>query len=53
MVLKVIWDQMKIFVAKQGVIMNHWGSVGVIGRSVGLTGVMEAQWGSSGVSEAK
>ena len=36
MVLEVIWDQ--IFVTKQGVILNHWGSVGVIGRSVGLSG---------------
>ena len=55
---------MWVFVAKQVVIMSHWGSVGVIVRSVGLTGVqwgsvrlgggsvgvIGAQWGSVGVS---
>ena len=58
---------MRVFVAKHGVIMSHWGSVGVIGRSVGLNGaqwgsvrliggsvgVIGAHWGSVGVSGAQ
>ena len=43
---------MGVFVAKQGVIMSHWGTVGVIARSVGLNGgsseLSRAQWGLSG-----
>ena len=36
--LKVIWDPTMVFVAKQEVIMSHWGSVGVIAKSVGPNG---------------
>ena len=36
---------MGVFIAKQGDIMSHWGSVGVIARSVGLNG---AYWGLAG-----
>ena len=43
---------MGVFVAKQGVIMSHWGTVGVIARSVGLNGgsseLSRAQWGLRG-----
>ena len=41
---------MGVFVAKQVVIVSHWGSVGVIARSVGLNG---AHWRSVGVSETQ
>ena len=34
--LMVIWDPMEVLGAKQGVIMSHWGPVGVITRSVGV-----------------
>ena len=47
--LRVTWDPMGVFVAKQGVIMSHWDSVGAIGRSLGLNGesseLSGAQWG--------
>ena len=36
---------MGVFVAKQVVIVSHWGSVGVIARSVGVS---ETQWGLRG-----
>ena len=42
---RVIWGPMGVFIAKQGDIMSHWGSVGVIARSVGLNG---AYWGLAG-----
>ena len=49
--LRVIWDPMGTFVAKQGVIISHWGSVGVIARSLGLNGgsseLRGAQWRSA------
>ena len=41
---------MGVFFAKQVVIVSHWGSVGVIARSVGLNG---AHWRSVGVSETQ
>ena len=45
--LKVLWDPIGVFVARHGVIMSHWSSVGVIARSVELTGgVIGAQWSS-------
>ena len=51
--LMVIWDPMKVLGAKQGVIMSHWGPVGVITRSVGVSetqwGLIGAQWGLLGV----
>ena len=47
---RVICGPMRVFVAKHGVIMSHWGSVGVIGRSAGLNG---AHWGSVGLSETQ
>ena len=34
--VRVIWDAMGVFVAKQGVIMTNWRSVGVTERSVGF-----------------
>ena len=34
--VRVIWDAMGVFVAKQGVIMTNWCSVGVTERSVGF-----------------
>ena len=36
--LRVIWDSMRVVVARYGVIMSHWDSVGVIARSVRLGG---------------
>ena len=41
---------MGVFVAKQVVIMSHWGSVEDIATSVGLNG---AYWRSVGVSETQ
>ena len=47
--LRVIWDPTMVFVVKQGVIMRHWGSVGVIAMSVepnGASSVLSLdQWG--------
>ena len=40
--LKVIWDPTMVFVAKQEVIMSHWGSVGPNGASSVLS---IDQWG--------
>ena len=40
--LRVIWDPVWVFVAKQGVSGSHWGSVR-------LSGVSETQWEVIGV----
>ena len=51
---RVIWNPMRVFVGKQGVIMIHWDSVGVPERSLGLNdGSSElrgAQWSYLGLN---
>ena len=46
---------MRVFVAKQGVIMSNWGSVGVIVRSVRLNGksseLSGGQWWLNGANK--
>lgn len=41
--LRVIWDPMGVFLAKQKVVLTHWGSVRVTERSERLNG---DQWSS-------
>ena len=48
--LRVIWDPVGVFVARPGVIMSYWRSMGIIARSVGLSGV---HWGSVRVSQGQ
>ena len=48
--LRVIWDPMGVFVAKQGVIMSHWGSMGDHRSPVGLSGGQRGSWVSVGLS---